>query len=389
MGTNDFLGSFAQENVDFTTKVIKTTTVGDNFWKVMVFVENSRFVNSTATVWSAVPGSSTIKALTVTSSDYAEYTSGLLRSWLYDLFCNGFTGDCILVACGANIEEDSTDFITSMETAYDLLKAYAYHKTCCVCAGTDTGVTSIVPEVAISLATKCAADKGLLSAAPYFPYSTSTPSQTDSDSLYTAVKNSGYDAFFSAHQDTTRNASLYSLGLAMSVTNGSGTCVGNSFDMVKSSNITSSGASGTNLDKAVRTVLKTLNIQTFKPVGDNSGNVAAIGASTINGDVVQATWIVAYITYMSKVSIAQLITTNNFLKNEASYSRIVNMVSNQLSVFGTSGSGRLTAMQITAPAFSDLPAADGDTVIIPNAWVATYVDQVREVQITGSLYIGA
>lgn len=389
MDTNDFLGSFAQENVSFTTRVVKTANVGDNFWKAMIFVENDRFVDSTNDAWIAVPGSSTIKALTVTVSDYAEYTSGLLRSWLYDLFCNGFTGDCILVACGAKVEEDPATFITSMEEAYDLMKAYAYHKTCCVCAGTNSDVTAIIPAVAISLASKCADDKNLLSSAPYFPYSTATPTQPDTDTLYSALKNSGKDAFFSAHQDATRNAALYSLGLAMSTLNGSGTCIGNSFDMVKSSYITCSGPSGTNLTKSVRTALKNLNIQTFKPVGDNTGSVAAVGASTINGDVVQATWIIAYVTYMTKVAVAQLITTNNFLKNAANYSRIVTLMSSYLANFGPSGSGRLEELSVSAPAFEALPAAEDDQIIIPDAWSAKYVDQVREVQITGTLYIGA
>lgn len=386
MDTNDFLGSFAQENVSFATQVVKTAVVGDNYWKVMVFVENDRFVDSTTEDWVVVPGSTTIKALSVSSSDYAEYTTGLLRSWLYDLFCNGFTGDCILVACDAKIDTDSTSFITAMETAYDLLKAYAYHKTCCVCTGTDE--TAISPDVAVSLATKCASDKGLLSSAPYFPYTTSTPSQPDTDVLYAAIKASGKDAFFSAHQDTTRNASLYSLGLAMSTVNGSGTCVGNSFDMVKSQMITSSGPDGTSLSKGVRTSLKDLNIQTFKPVGDNTGAVAAIGASTINGDVVQATWIIAYITYMVKVQVAQMITEGNFLKNASNYARIIATMVAWIQKFGDNGSGRLSEISITAPAFSSVSSA-ADEIIIPNAWKATYVDQVREVQITGTLYIGA
>lgn len=389
MDTNDFLGSFAQENVSFTTRVVRTARVGDNFWKVMVFVENNRFVDSSTDDWTLVPGSSTIKALTVTVSDYAEYTNGLLRSWLYDLFCNGFTGDCILVACGANVEDDSAAFITAMEEAYDLMKAYAYHKTCCVCAGEGTDQTAVIPAVAVSLASKCADDKGLLSSAPYFPYSTTTPTQADTDALYSAIKASGKDAFFSAHQDETRNAALYSLGLAMSSLNGSGTCVGNSFDMVKSQMITSSGPQGTNLPKSTRSALKNLNIQTFKPVGDNSGSVAAIGASTINGDVVQATWIIAYVTYMTKVAVAQMITENNFLKNAANYSRIVTVMSSYLANFGPSGSGRLENLSISAPAFDALPEAADDQIIVPDAWSAKYVDQVREVQITGTLYIGA
>lgn len=384
MDTNDFLGSFAQENVTFTTQIIRTAAVGDNYWKVMVFVENDRFVDSTTESWVAVPGSSTLKALTVTASDYASYTSGLLRSWLFDLFANGFTGDCILVACANKPGEEGTNeaFITAMDSAYELMKAYAYHKT--VCAGGDNALSA---DIATELAKLCAADKGLLSSAPYYPYSTPTPSQPDTDLIYSGVNASGYDAFFAAHQDATRNAALYSLGLAMATLNGSGTCVGSSLDMIKSANITSSGPSGTNLSKTVRDGLKNLHIQFFKPVGDNSGNVAATGAQTIKGDVVQATWILAYVTYMVKVKVAQLLTTPNFLKNATNYTRILNVMSEQLTKFGDSGSGRLRNLEITAPAFGSIESK-ADVIIIPKAWSASYVDQVREVQITGTLYIG-
>lgn len=384
MDTNDFLGSFAQENVAFTTQVIRTTSVGDIYWKVMVFVENDRFVDASNESWIAVPGSSTLKALTVTASDYASYTTGLLRSWLYDLFANGFTGDCILVACADKPSEDGTNaaFITAMGEAYELLKAYAYHKT--VCAGGDTSLAS---DIALELAKLCATDKGLLSSAPYYPYTTATPAQTSTDNLYSVIQASGYDAFFAAHQDVTRNGALYSLGLAMATLNGSGTCVGSSLDMIKSGNITCSGPSGTNLPKSIRDTLKAAHIQAFKPVGDNSGNVAAIGASTINGDVVQATWILAYITYMVKVTVAQMLTSPNFLKNANNYSRILNTMAEFLTKFGESGSGRLRDISITAPAFGSIVSAS-DEIVVPNAWSARYVDQVRKVQITGTLYIG-
>ena len=436
MDTNDFLGSVAQEDVAFTTRVVRTAQVGDNFWKAMTFVESDRFVDASAVGWTLVPGSQTIKALTVTADDFADYTTGVLRSWLYDLFCNGFSGDCILVACaphdaghtvivyssdGATYYEDSAmsipatipsgktpattgesnqysyqtdpsadDFIGKMEEAYGLLRAYAYHKTVCAAPtlALDAPTFSVDINVAPALAKLCANDKGLLSSAPYFPFSTTTPENPESDALYMAIKNSNTDAFFSAHQDATRNGALYSLGLALSTLNGSGTSVGNSMDMAKSSMITSSGPEGTNLSKPVRDMLKSLNIQTFKPIGNNTGDVAAKGASTIKGDVVQATWIIAYVTYMTKVAIAELITVPNFLKNQDNYNRLVGIMMSYLGKFGKNGSSRLRDLTSKAPSFEDLPKAAKDVIIIPDAWSATYVDQVREVQITGTLYIG-
>lgn len=389
MDTNDFIGSVAQEDVSFTTRVVRTTQVGDNYWKVMVFVENDRFVNLSDVGWESVPGVTGAKALSVTSSNYAEYTKGVLQSWLYDLFCNGFNGDCILVACGPGAAQDATAFNTLMESAYAVMKPYAYHKTVCAAPTLALDATfAIDTAVATKLCQLCAQDKGLLSSAPYFPFTTATPETPTSDALYNALKTANVDAFMSAHQDASRNGALYSLGLAMSFLNGSGTCVGTSMDMIKSANITSSGPDGTSLAKSVRDALFALNIQTFKPVGDNSGNVSAKGASTLKGEVVQAIWIKAYITYMTKVAVARIITTPDFLKNEDSYGDILDAMFSYIGKFGPTGSRRLQNIYNRAPAFANLPAARGDQIIIPDAWEATYVDQVREVQITGTLYIG-
>jgi hypothetical protein len=159
-------------------------------------------------------------------------------------------------------------------------------------------------------------------------------------------------------------------------------------DMIKSANITSSGPNGTSLPKTVRDMLFENNIQTFKPVGDNSGNVSAKGASTLKGDVVQATWIVAYVTYMTKIAVAKLITVPDYLKNENSYGDILGKMFSYIGKFGPSGSGRLRNIQSHAPAYGSLPPARGDQIIIPDAWSAVYVDQIREVQVTGTLYIG-
>lgn len=438
MDKNDFLGSFAQENVTFQTQVIRTSVVGDNFWKVMIFVENTRFVTSSSLDWVDAPGLPGVRCCTVTADTYSSIARGLLRSWLYDLFATGFTGDCILVACGADVPvtytytpvsltngEDITGrglyhrasgssdewtlatettadtstyeyasrsasvgdpsaFISSMEAAYDVLKPYAYHKT--VCAGTDDAV---IPAIAVSLATKCAEDKQLLSSAPYFPYATPTPETASSDPLYAALSGANKDAFMSCCADSSRNAALYSLGLALANINGSGTAVGTQLDMIKSANMLPSGQGGTNLPYNVRSMLSGLHIQTFKPVGDNTGDVAAEGDMTLQGVIVAVDWILAYVTYMSKVTIARMITSPDFLKNESSYQSLVSVLTSYLPLFGENGSGRLKNIAITAPAFSELPPSDRKTIIIQNAWSATYVDHVRTVRISGALYIGA
>lgn len=427
MDTNDFIGSFADENVSFSTQIVRTASVGDNYWTVMVFVESDRFVTATAANgWEDAPGLPSCKVLVVTADTYAQYTTGLLASWLYDLFCNGFTGNCILVAPAAStaadvisytavtpagtenpstegwyeydgstytasadttvdeaktyyVRESVPGFQDAMEKAYDVLKPYAYHKT--VCAGSTTAVT---PSYAKSLATRCAQDS-FLSGAPLLPVTNTTLS---ADPLYSVLQPGGTktDAFMGWHSDTTRNAALYSLGLALAATNGSGTSVGNGMDMTASANITPSNG-GVNPTAAQKTALKAAYVQYFKTVGDNTGNVAAETDKTIAGDVYAAYWILAYITYMSKVRIAQLLTQRNFFKNELNYGRIVAVLENLLTSFAASGF--LTDVVLSAPSFTDLPEAADDEIIIPNVWSATYVNHLRKVTISGSLYIGS
>lgn len=427
METNDFLGSFAQENVSFSTQIIKTASVGDNFWTVMVFVESDRFVTATTdNGWEDVPGLSGCKALVVTAETYSQYTSGLLASWLYDLFANGFTGNCILVAPAASnapdidvytvvtpvggenpsaldwyeydsgtsaykkssdssVEEAKTyyaktvvsGFIDAMNKAYDVLKPYAYHKT--VCAG---AVTSVTPSYAVALAKKCAQDT-YLSGAPMLPCVTE---KAETDPLYSALKSAGADAFMAWHSDSTRNGALYSLGLALAVYNGSGTPVGNGMDMTASANITASNG-GMNPTAAQKNSMKATNIQYFKTVGDNSGNVAAESDETINGEVYAAYWVLAYITYMVKVGVAKLITQRNFFKNSANYTQILGIMQNYVGRFGIAGI--LRDIKYTAPAYEALPEAADDEIVVPNAWSAYYVNHLRKVTITGTLYIGS
>lgn len=386
MGKNDFIGSFADENVKFQTQVIRTTTVGDNYYKVMLFVESDHYVDATSADWTQVPGSGTAKALTVTADTYATYTTGLLKSWLYDLFAEGFTGDCILVAVG----DAGAVTAESLTATYELLKAYAYFKTELITGAVDSDVLDT--DIAVKFAETCQGDKNLLSSVPFYPLSNVNPAEAGDDKgdkLYKALTaSSGADAFMAYHPDTNRNAALFSLGVALAVNNGSGTPIGNALDMVSTSSITASGADGTNLSAGIKSRLEGLNIQYFKTVGDNSGNVAAVGYLTLKGAVIAAQWIVCYVAYMVKVNVARLLTTRNFLKTEYNYTRILNTMINYLSLFGPAGSGRLEEITVTAPSFKDLPD-QGDEIVISNAWTAQYADLVRKVTITGALYISA
>ena len=269
-----------------------------------------------------------------------------------------------------------------------MMEAYAYHKT--VLAGEVDG--TLEPQIALKLAQLCAGDYKLLSGAPYYPFTSVTPATPSSDPIYSVIASAdkSVDAFMCASQLEGHNGALVSLGIALGYVNGSGTPVGNSIDMTSTDTFVPSGADGVDLGVATKLALSAANVQYFKYVGDGTNeNVAAEGGMTVKGDVMQAIWIVSYISYMVKCNVAKLITgVHNFLKDGLGYSRIIETMRGEVAKFGPSGSRRLENILITAPAFNDLPSADGDTIVVPDAWSAWYVDQVRHVRINGTLYIG-
>jgi hypothetical protein len=179
--SNDYITSFAQENVSFITRVIRQSSVGDNYWKVLIFVEDDRFVDSTS--WEPVPGATysyntedeppvtvtlTAKALSVTLNDYTISTTGILNGWLTSLYANGFSGDCILVTCGPT-SETTAHKVELMKVAYEIMKPYAYHKTACI------GATGFDADMTAALSLKCNAtyDDKMLSSLPYVQYTIS------------------------------------------------------------------------------------------------------------------------------------------------------------------------------------------------------------------------
>ncbi len=380
MDTNDFLGSFAQENVSFNIQMVQSSSssFGSNYWTLGVYIESDRFVDTSAEGWETAPGLATCKVLVVDVDTYADYTSGLLQSWLYDYFANGYDGKAILIAPAAKQEtpQSADDFQVAMEAAFAVLKPYAYHVT--VCAGGDDAVFA---PYATALASLCAAEDYLVGA-PLFPC---TDSNTTADPLYTALKAQNLDAFMAWHSDSTRNGALYSLGLAMAELNGTGTPVGNQMDMIASSNISASN-NGSSPTSAQKTSLKAANVQYFKTVGDNSGAVAAESDTTIMGKVYAAYWVRAYIIYVSKVAIAQSLTQRGFTKSARSYLSITTIIRDLVTAFVSAAV--LSSASFDYPSFAELPAATDDEIIVRNAWSAIFPSHLRKVSISGSMYIG-
>lgn len=382
---DDYQGSIAQENVSFGTSVALETVPGDNFYKLMVFVGLSQAGESLVDV----PVGATL--LQFTAANYATETKGKLKLWLQAFFAGAGNAGVFIVIFDDLDGSLAWDEVGLIE-AFTEYKSLAYWKA--MCYYPKSGGSRVLTEqdytAYAALASLQKSDPMLTGPILLNEYDAdifTTPANTLSGQLTVA----GLDAFSIYHPEALDKAPVFvQLGVTLGFLNDSGTPVGNSLDYVATLLISASGEAGANLSPTDQTSLRDLNVGYFKTVGNGTGQVALVGGESLLGRVIAADWIVSYNDYYNSIRVAELITRMNVFKNRATYNLILSIMSTQLNRFAdTVGIGRLTNLQITAPIFSKLPPAAGDTIVIPNAWRATYVDNVREVQVQGSLIIGA
>ena len=116
-------------------------------------------------------------------------------------------------------------------------------------------------------------------------------------------------------------------------------------------------------------------------------NVTNFGGWTIRANCVGAEWIVAYLNYMNRVACATIITSGGMLRDQKTYSALLDAVVANIGRFTLIG--RIVNLNVTAPSFSDLPFTNGHTIVIPDAWNGVYVDNVRKVKVSGTLTVAA
>lgn len=371
--SDTFQGSIAQKNVQFPIETVIEPLAGENFSRVMVFIP----LSEAATYLPGVVSPAAATLTEVTASNYGTVTGGLLKSWLVPFFKLAQAVKVGVAIYDDNSEAKAANLIASV---YNKFKMYAYFKL--VCAG-----SSAYADAQVDLGTLCAADPEY---SAFWVGTSDTNVLTASSALITAlnaVSGIRYHAVY--NPDATINAALAQLGKSLSVANATGTPVGNSMDNVAFNTVEASGAAdaegkATNLSPTECTALDNQKIAYNSWLGDGTENVVTEGSLYNNGDVCGAEWVKAYVTYMCKVRTANLITRMNTFRNNETYQGILLILSDVVRGFITMG--RLADFVITAPVFSDLPSS-GDTITVPNAWNATYIDTVREVTVYGTLYI--
>ena len=368
-----FKDSIAQSNVAYPIETVIIPMAGENYSRAMIYMDVANAATYLPGVTSATAGS----LIELDSGNYGELTGGLLKKWLVPFFSKATTAKVGIALF--NTSDTTTPSTHPLAAVYEATKMYAYFKF-------------IIEESAGYAAAQVALSNLCITDPLYSVLWVGTNDGdllTKSSALLSALKSANSTARVIYNADGNINPALAQLGATLSSANATGTPVGNSMDMVQFNTIDASGAENAdgerlNLSATEKAALDEQKVGYQTWVGDGTENVVTEGSLYINGDSVGANWVKAYIEYMCKVKTANYITRMNTFRNNQTYQACLLILSDMVNPFLQFG--RLAGFQITAPVFEDLPAS-GDQITVPNAWEATYIDNVREVTVFGTLYL--
>ena len=392
---NDFLGSLAQNSISFATTFAVSANPGQNFENVILYVGSGEAITSSGTTGLYFPTLSgvapTVGSLyTLNGNTYGTQVGGALLAWATEFF----SGNNNLSNMYISVYDDSSTLgnttfpaaaITALGVQYQATKMSAYFKL----------ITVSTVAAQLALAQLCQTDISLLSQA-WIPSNDVNLLTMGGSTIAAQCKNAGYDAVvvYDANtipagvSTTIVNGALVQLGLSLGYLNSTGFSVGNSLDMLQTGIVGPSGSANTSLTATQMANLATINVGYFLYIGNTTGYVCMRGGKTVLNNLPAAIWTTAFINYMSAVSTATYLAQFNRFKNNITYQAILSIVINYLNMFV--GIGRLTGAAITAPTWAVAQTlSNGQTIIIPNAWTATFNDNVRNVTVNGTLYISA
>ena len=374
---SQFKNSIAQSNVNFPIETVITPIAGENYSRTLIFMN----VANAATYLPGVTNVAAGDLIELNSANYGELTGGKLKNWLVPFFTKATTAKVGIAVFDTDTDNEGTvvEATAPLSAVYEAKKMYGYFKFACEeSAGYN--------DLQVSLSNLCKADP-LYSVLWVGTDDANVLSKTSA--LMTALKSAESKARVIYNSNSNINGALAQLGATLSSVNATGTPVGNSVDMVQFNTIQASGGTNAdgehiNLTATEKAALDDQKIGYQTWVGDGTENVSTEGSLYLNGDSVGANWVKAYIEYMCKVLTANYITRMNTFRNNDTYQAILLILTNQVRPFLEFG--RLDGFTITAPSFDKLPAS-GDQITVPNAWEATYIDNVRQVTVYGTLYL--
>lgn len=400
---NDFNGSVAQQDVSISTDVVRTATVGGNFYENVLYVTDrfSSFGGDTP-VYPVVKKSNYVDVL----DNYAYLSDAekkIVKGNLASLFEYGIDVKVYIIPSTELANYKLYGYFTYLDLAWNSTDGSVTDYA--ISTGAEGTITNV----------KTALDKDFTSVLIDMPVDpvnvkgTSTTTTAGTFGLITAytmdatvfarpamITGTAEDSnvFVDANGDPIGySPALYQLGKTLSIANESGVPVGNAFDMTAVDFQNVMPTADTNTETLVGASVtfadyfESVNINYFKPVGNGTMQLTNFGGWTILHNCTTADWIVAYLNFMNRVACATIITSGKALKNVRTYNELLDAV--QINIAGQIRNERITEFRMTAPSFDNLPSTNGHTISIPNAWEGVYVDNVRKVKISGSLTVAA
>lgn len=380
---NYYPGSLAQQYINFSALTSIQTNPGEQFGKAMVFIDST----TASGVFLSTPPAPN-DAVELTSQNYTDFVSGGLLAWL-----NGYFASNSIANIFVTVWDSSITAYSGLHTAYNAWKYDAYFKTLYT-AG--LGSESLANAACVALAEYAFTDIGVASQIGFGTTEADNLIEGSPTSLATALlgMTAGDALLVYGDASETGNPWLDQLGLTLGALNATGTAVGNALDYKATLNRQASGTDGDDLTAAQVTSLKNQNVGYWAYTGSSSGTAALYNPTTLFGRYAGAEWFIAYIDFVASIKAIEFLTDpatpQGKRRNNDNYQAILTLLNSVAQPFSDNGGIGVVQDFTTknAPQFSQLTGG-GDTLIVPNAWTATYLQGIREITVQGTLYIQA
>ena len=411
---NDFKGSVAEQNITISTDIVRTAVVGGNFYQSMLYLFN-RFTDFGAdTPVYPVVTRQTYKDVIDAYAYMSDEDKGLIKNNLEGLYYHNADITVYIIPYDEYENKKMLGYFTYLDLLWRSLQSDEQRAYRILNEGVtpppseylavlnskyDKNFTQFITDLPVdpslvkgidyekSIGSARSLDQNYLKAPVALFARPSMPSGSQSDNnvfIDASGKPIGY------------SPALYQLGWMLSFSNESGTPVGNQSDMkaLDFQIVLPTDGDGSDPIEGCSAVFadafKNNNINFFKPVGDGTANVNNFGGKMYcytdpKVRAIVAEWIVAYENFINRVACAKIITSGKALKNVRTYNALLDSVkANLVSMVNT---GVITNFEMNPPSFDNLPITDGQTISIPNAWEADFVQTVHNVRISGTLTV--
>ena len=390
----DFKNSVAHLDVDVQTAVSVSSIVGENFWKFMYVTNETISSLSSATnplLITADTYSDVIDALSIADSDKV----ALIKKNLASLFDYAPSAQGYFITADTYEKFKYYAYWCYLETEYELESSSSKLKfteatttmLAAIDAKQDKAFSGFIADLAVDAV-------GSVTAAPTSvvdDFMTTLGALTAAVCFFARGATNEF-AWKGGDISVGYSPALYQLGRTLGYINSTGTSIGNSTDGVACTfqDVLPTRSTSTSVLVNASALFvdwcQNNKVAYFKTVGNGTSQVSCYGGWTLKNTCLSADWIVAYVNYMTKVRVAELITVMNTYRNGFLYGKCLSTLSTLIAPFVTLG--RVRNFTITAPSWAEAQnLGDRQTIVIPAAWTGIYVDNDRKVRIQGNLTI--